>query len=66
VRLQRARRDVSDPAEFKERFGFAPIEDRQLQAAIDVLRGIMILDTRKPEPEPAPAALAAPAAPVKK
>jgi len=49
IRLQRARRDVKAPAEFKERFGFEPIEDRQLQAAIDVLRGIMILDKRKPE-----------------
>jgi carboxyl-terminal processing protease len=53
IRLQRARHDVNDPKEFKERFGFAPIEDRQLQAAQDVLRGIMILDMRKPE---APAA----------
>jgi len=49
VRLQRARHDVNDPTEFKERFGFAPIEDRQLQAALDVLRGIMILDMRKAE-----------------
>jgi len=58
VRLQRARRDVSDPKEFKEHFGFLPIEDRQLQAAIDVVRGIMILDTRKPEAAPVPAAVA--------
>jgi carboxyl-terminal processing protease len=49
IRLQRARRDVKAPTEFKERFGFAPSEDRQLQAAIDVLRGILILDTRKLE-----------------
>jgi carboxyl-terminal processing protease len=53
VRLQRARHDVNDPAEFKERFGFAPIEDRQLQAALDVLRGIMIMDAQKPAPAPA-------------
>jgi len=53
VRLQRARHDVNDPAEFKERFGFAPIEDRQLQAALDVLRGIMILDAQRPAPAPA-------------
>lgn len=49
IRLQRARRDVKAPTEFKERFGFAPSEDRQLQAAIDVLCGILILDTRKLE-----------------
>jgi len=49
VRLQRARRDMTNPDEFKERFGFAPIEDRQLQAAMDVLRGILVLDTRKAE-----------------
>ncbi|MBK9991154.1 MAG: S41 family peptidase [Verrucomicrobia bacterium] len=50
VRLQRARRDMTNPAEFKERFGFAPIDDRQLQTALDVLHGILILDTRKNEP----------------
>ncbi len=51
IRLQRARRDVKEPGEFKERFGFAPIEDRQLQAAVDVLRGVLILDERKPVAE---------------
>jgi carboxyl-terminal processing protease len=61
IRLQRARRDVKDPTEFKERFGFTPIEDRQLQAAVDVLRGILILEERKLEPAPA-----VPAAPAKK
>jgi carboxyl-terminal processing protease len=40
VRLQDERDDIIDPKEFAERFGFAPIEDRQLQAAIDVLRGV--------------------------
>jgi carboxyl-terminal processing protease len=53
IRLQRARRDMTDPAEFKERFGFAPIEDRQLQAAVDVLRGIMVFEASKPESAPA-------------
>ncbi len=62
VRLQRARHDMTDPVEFKERFGFAPIEDRQLQGAKDVLLGIMILDTRKAEP----AAASAPAMPPSK
>ncbi|HXN35599.1 MAG TPA: S41 family peptidase [Opitutaceae bacterium] len=35
---QLARPDITDPAQFAERFGFAPIEDRQLEAALDVLR----------------------------
>jgi carboxyl-terminal processing protease len=40
IRLQDERDDITDPKEFAERFGFAPIVDRQLQAAIDVLRGV--------------------------
>jgi carboxyl-terminal processing protease len=40
IRLQDERDDITDPKEFAERFGFAPIEDRQLEAAIDVLRGV--------------------------
>jgi len=40
IRLQDERDDITDPKEFADRFGFAPIEDRQLQAAIDVLRGV--------------------------
>jgi carboxyl-terminal processing protease len=35
---QLARPDITDPGQFAERFGFAPIEDRQLEAALDVLR----------------------------
>ena len=35
---QTSRPDVAEPAEFQERFGFTPIEDRQLDAALDVLR----------------------------
>lgn len=46
IRLQRARRDVEDPAAFKERFGFAPADDRQLQAALDILKSIRLLDER--------------------
>jgi carboxyl-terminal processing protease len=46
VRLQHLRPDVTDPKDFKERFGFAPIEDRQLQAARDVLRGVNVLAER--------------------
>lgn len=43
---QRARADLSDPQAFKERFGFEPIEDRQLQAALDVLKGVRVLAGR--------------------
>lgn len=39
VTLQRSRSDISDPVEFEERFGFAPIPDRQLEAAIAYLSG---------------------------
>lgn len=39
VALQRNRPDISEPEAFEERFGFAPIEDRQLQAAVAHLRG---------------------------
>ncbi|HZZ19176.1 MAG TPA: S41 family peptidase [Opitutaceae bacterium] len=38
IERQVSRPDITDPADFKERFGFAPIEDRQLDAALDVLR----------------------------
>lgn len=44
--LQRARADVDNPAEFKERFGFSPIEDRQLKTAIEVLLGVQLLTDR--------------------
>lgn len=46
LRLQHLRPDVADPKDFKERFGFAPIEDRQLEAALDVLKGITLLGER--------------------
>jgi len=46
LRLQRARDDIRDPEEFKQRFGFEPIEDRQLQVALDVLRGARLLRER--------------------
>jgi carboxyl-terminal processing protease len=44
LRRQSARPDITDPSEFKARFGFAPIEDRQLEAAVDVLHGVEVLD----------------------
>jgi carboxyl-terminal processing protease len=46
LRLQRSRSDVNNPADFKERFGFAPIQDRQLQAALDVLKGVGVYTDR--------------------
>jgi carboxyl-terminal processing protease len=50
LRLQRARSDVTAPKEFAERFEFTPIEDRQLQAAVDVLKGVGIFAGRLAEP----------------
>jgi carboxyl-terminal processing protease len=44
--LQRSRPERDNLAEFKERFGFTPIEDRQLQAALDVLQGVRVLAER--------------------
>jgi len=41
---QISRPEVTDPAVFKSRYGFAPIEDRQLDAALDVLRSARLLD----------------------
>jgi carboxyl-terminal processing protease len=38
IERQLSRPDITDPADFKERFEFAPIEDRQLDAALDVFR----------------------------
>lgn len=46
ARLQRSRDDLADPAEFKERFKLDPTPDRQLDAAVDVLRAAFILDDR--------------------
>lgn len=43
---QRARADIKDPIEFKARFGFTPIEDRQLETAVAMLRGVRLLGDR--------------------
>ncbi|HUR60392.1 MAG TPA: S41 family peptidase [Opitutaceae bacterium] len=40
---QRSRADLTDPKEFKARFGFEPITDRQLDAAVAVLKGVRLL-----------------------
>ena len=45
---QRARSDVSDPREFQEQFGFEPIVDRQLEAAVAALRGVRLLGDHPP------------------
>jgi carboxyl-terminal processing protease len=50
LRLQRARRDLTDPREFAARFGFEPIEDRLLQAALDVLKGVELITIRSRPP----------------
>jgi carboxyl-terminal processing protease len=41
---QRARPDITDPQEFKERFGFEPVADRQLETALAMLKGLRLLD----------------------
>ena len=46
VQLQRLRRDLTEPKDFTERFGFAPIADRPLQAAVDVLKGVGLFVAR--------------------
>ncbi|MES2693057.1 MAG: S41 family peptidase [Verrucomicrobiota bacterium] len=39
---QRARPDITDAKEFKERFGFEPVADRQLETAIAMLKGVRL------------------------
>lgn len=46
ARIQRSREDMTDPAEFKERFKIAPTPDRQLDAAVAVLKSALLLETR--------------------
>jgi len=55
--LQRLRTDLTDPKEFATRFGFEPVEDRPLQTAIDVLKGVELLAARS---RPAPGKTAGP------
>jgi carboxyl-terminal processing protease len=47
VRLQRLRQDLVEPKEFTARFGFAPIADRPLQTAIEVLKGVDLFTARQ-------------------
>jgi carboxyl-terminal processing protease len=44
LRQQREQPGVTDPKEFNRLFGFDPIADRQLRAAVDVLKGVDLLD----------------------
>jgi len=41
LRLQQSRPDLTAPAEFADRFGFTPIEDLQLQSAVELLTGVL-------------------------
>jgi carboxyl-terminal processing protease len=41
LRLQQSRDDLTAPAEFVQRFGFKPVEDVQLEAAEEVLTGVL-------------------------
>jgi len=54
IRLQHSRDDVGDPAAFKEEFDVDAARDRQLDAALDVLKSALLL-----EDDTAPASAAA-------
>jgi carboxyl-terminal processing protease len=43
---QRARADITDPKAFKERFGFEPVTDRQLETAVAMLKGVRLFSPR--------------------
>ena len=43
LRVQQSRTDLLDMTEFADRFGFEPVEDVQLQAAQEVLRGVLLM-----------------------
>jgi hypothetical protein len=43
---QRARADLTDPQAFKERFGFEPVVDRQLDTAVAMLKGVRLFNER--------------------
>jgi carboxyl-terminal processing protease len=43
---QRGRPDIIDPKAFKERFGFEPVADRQLDAAVAMLKGVRLFGDR--------------------
>jgi carboxyl-terminal processing protease len=43
---QRSRPDLTDPMELKDRFGFDPVEDRQLDTAVAVLQAVRLFGDR--------------------
>jgi carboxyl-terminal processing protease len=43
---QRARADITEPRAFKERFGFEPVIDRQLDTAVAMLKGVRLFTDR--------------------
>ncbi len=47
LRQQGLRPDLAGTPEFEKQFGFVAIEDRQLQAARDMLKGVEVLDSQK-------------------
>lgn len=47
--VQRLRRDYAGSAEFKERFGFDPVEDKQLRLATEMMRGVLAVSPAKPD-----------------
>jgi carboxyl-terminal processing protease len=63
LRQQVARSDIRDSQQFALRFGFAPVDDRQLDAALAVLNGIDVLDSQAPQPGAGKAADARPPGP---
>lgn len=42
LRVQRNRPEIDDPIEFQHQFGFEPVDDRQLRAAVEALQGIFL------------------------
>lgn len=60
LRVWRSRERVMSPAEFEEVYGFAPVADRQLDAAVDALRAALALGVvpdgapRNADADPAP------------
>ena len=54
LRLQRSRTDLQKPEAFEERFGYAPVHDRQLDAALDSLKGLRLLLERGLDPDRKP------------
>ena len=57
LRIQQSRIDLAGTTEFADRFGFEPVGDVQLNAAEEVLRGVLQL--RAPDAKPATAKTAA-------